>query len=159
LVLLLSTPCRIKEGYLIFAIDEIGFSTEDLRRKSWNLKGKPNIHDEPVLNNRISMLVAISDHEITGLTIRFGSFNQFAFAYFIDNFIKHIEKHTIIPKDKWVFVLDNAGIHTSYMIINRLLQTKIKFLFTAPYHPGCNPVEHMFADFKRDVRSQCPSTK
>jgi len=73
--------------------------------------------------------------------------------------VTDLERNSIVRKEKWVFVFDNAGFHTGYFVLSKLMKQKIRVLFTAPYHPGCDPVEHFFADLKLAVRSKCPSNR
>ena len=105
------------------------------------------------------MIVAISTRGICGILIRFGIFNQFAFSYFLDRLVTDLERNSIVRKEKWVFIFDNAGFHTGYFVLYKLMKQKIRVLFTAPYHPGCDPVEHFFADLKLAVRLKCPSNR
>jgi len=149
----------LKEGCLIISIDEVGFSQDELKHKSWAKTGVPNNKIEPDSDVNFNMIVAISTQGICGFLIRFGAFNQFAFAYFLDKLVTDLERKSNIRKEKWVFVFDNAGFHTSYLMLHTLMKQKIRVLFTAPYHPGCDPVEHFFADLKLAVRSKCPSNR
>jgi len=93
------------------------------------------------------MIVAISTQGICGILIRF------------DRLVTDLERNSIVRKEKWVFVFDNAGFHTSYFVLYKLMKQKIRVLFTAPYHLGCDPVEDFFADLKLAVRSKCPSNR
>ena len=100
--------------------------------------------------------MAITPTKIIGTQIRYGVYNQYSFAYFMDELIDNLDKYCSIPKNKWVILMDNAGFHTAYSMLQNLIKQEFIVLFTSPYHPGCNPIEHLFSDFKHQVRSHTP---
>jgi transposase len=79
-----------------------------------------------------------------------GSVKAKDFAYFIGSMLQILEEKKYFSK--WVFVFDNASIHKGGEYKEQLL-SKITCINLAPYSPFLNPIEEVFALWKRAVRS------
>jgi len=88
-----------------------------------------------------------------GFQLRYGTFDQFAFAYFIENLIDNLTKDANLLNKKLLFVLDNVEFHASYMMKNLLLAKDLDVLFIPPYHPMADPVEFLFFYLKTHLRN------
>jgi transposase len=58
------------------------------------------------------------------------------------------ELHTNVPED-YVFVLDNASLHTSNQFQRETRTLNRHFIYLPPYHPEFNPIEFLFSEIKR----------
>jgi len=92
-------------------------------------------------------------YNISTLISQFRTFDQFAFAYSIENLIDNLTKDANLLNKKLLFVLDNVEFHTSYMMKNLLLAKDFDVLFIPPYHPMADPVEFLFFYLKTHLRN------
>ena len=51
-----------------------------------------------------------------------------------------------------VVVLDNASIHHDDEIVNMIEDTGAKVIYSAPFSPDLNPIEYMFAQYKKALK-------
>lgn len=52
-----------------------------------------------------------------------------------------------------ILIMDNAGWHKTKRVISFLENNKIKYIFQPPYSPDLNPIEHYWANMKREIRN------
>jgi transposase len=75
-----------------------------------------------------------------------GTLNQYIFA----EYIKSCLKPTLSSND--VLLLDNSSVHTSKLVLDKLKECGIKYLFLPPYSPDLNPIELLWAYMKSVLR-------
>jgi transposase len=75
-----------------------------------------------------------------------GSIRNADFASFIER----------LPFDaSTTLVMDNASIHKTKLVKEAVDRKKYNAVYTAPYRPDWNPVEHVFSPFKHHFRNLC----
>lgn len=52
-----------------------------------------------------------------------------------------------------ILVMDNASWHKTQRVRNFLETNKIKYILQPPYSPDLNPIEHYWANMKREIRN------
>lgn len=52
-----------------------------------------------------------------------------------------------------VVIMDNIAFHHSRAVLDEATRHGIHILFTPPYSPECNPVEHYFSTLKHSMRA------
>ena len=76
-----------------------------------------------------------------------------------DRFVSYVEE-TLVPvlgrydeqESRSVVVMDNASIHKDVRITALIEGAGARIIWTAPYSPWLNPIEHCFAFYKRRLR-------
>ena len=53
-----------------------------------------------------------------------------------------------------VLYLDNAAIHSHSNVLDTARRMQVNVLFSAPYSPWLNPIEHLFYHLKRKTREE-----
>ena len=53
-----------------------------------------------------------------------------------------------------VLYLDNAAIHSHSNVLDTARRMQVNVLFSAPYSPWLNPIEHLFAHLKRRTKEE-----
>lgn len=96
----------------------------------------------------VSTVAILSEH---GLESRFsctGYFTSKLFVMYLDTYV--------IPE--WdhnnTLILDNSSVHTSKLVKNYMDDNKIKYIFTPPYSPEYNPIEHAWSKIKQFIKKQ-----
>jgi transposase len=70
---------------------------------------------------------------------------------FYDEFIKDNYKNYLI-------VMDNAVIHKSKLIKDKIENDSNKLLYSVPYHPETNGIEEFFSQLKHYIKKESPNT-
>ncbi len=133
-------------GYSIVTFDEAGFRLVPVYKKVWFFKGKKPKGVFFWSNKKISIIGAL----INGNELFYEwhtSLNTVTFYMFINNFL---EKY---HKQKFVFVLDNAGYHKTSPIMGVLNKYKdrVKIEFLPTYSPELNPTETCWKIIRHNV--------
>jgi len=66
---------------------------------------------------------------------------------FYDEFIKN-----------YLIIMDNAVIHKSNLIKDKIENDSNKLLYSVPYHPETNSIEEFFSQLKHYIKKQGPNT-
>jgi transposase len=69
----------------------------------------------------------------------------------IFKFIKNNYKNYLI-------IMDNAVIHKSKLIKDKIENDSNKLLYSVPYHPETNSIEEFFSQLKHYIKKQSPNT-
>lgn len=94
---------------------------------------------------KYSVLMAISRNGVVHTFCKEGSIKGPDFVQFI---------RTIPPQPPGtVLVMDNASIHKTKATLSAVQERSMIPIFTAPYRPDWNPIEHIFSPFKHHFRS------
>jgi transposase len=116
------------------SVDESGFVSCDSSRRGWALRGRHVFKHPPKNRKRVSLLLAMSRSGVVASAIRPGSFKSDSFATFLRT----------LPPGKRV-LLDNASIHKSAVVRDAARDMSLSLVYTPPYCPWFNPVEHAFS--------------
>lgn len=136
---------KINKNQEIVSIDECYFSENVLPNYGYTDKGKRLYIKRNQLGKRKnrSLLLAISNTGKKKYCIFDGAVNSLRFKYFIEkcNF-----------SNNSIFLIDNVPFHKSKIIKHAFNNKKYNMLFTPPYEPKYNPVEHIFFKIKNNFR-------
>ena len=134
---------------LIF-IDESSFnSLYGSNMKGHSIKGTQlllPINEKKFKNH--SLLMALSIEKIINYEIHENKINSEIFI----NFIKKIIDDNQL--NNYTFVFDNVSFHQKKEVLNLILSSGNKYLFTPPYSPNNNPIENMFGIIKKEYHKQ-----
>ena len=78
-----------------------------------------------------------------------GGVKEYDFLYFL------LKLHEILPRD-YIFVMDNAKSHRTKMVqeaVNGMFEDGRVVIYTAKYSPEYNPIEYVFGNLKRRLKS------
>lgn len=130
------------------SIDETCIWTDMIPTRGYAPAGKRlflSTSDKVQISHRkkLSLLVAVTRSGQTYCYLKEGSILSTDFATFL----------TRMPfPSGTVLVMDNASIHKTKLVKKTLEQKGYCAVFTAPYRPDWNPVEHVFSPFKHHFR-------
>lgn len=147
-----------KNNRKIICLDEASIHLTDVLNYG---RSKANtkciVHDNPKSKNScFSFIMAMSNEEMIGATLKTGTFNGESFTNFItDSVLPNI------PDDNKI-LLDNAQIHKcehfkTIMLINGI--TEDKFIYNVPYSPKYNPSEYLLNTVKGMIKRNNIKTK
>ena len=85
--------------------------------------------------------------------------DTFIFTYFIQKLLDYLKETGREYPQKKLFILDNARFHSTQLANQFLLDQQLEIMFTSPYSPETNPIEHFFADFKKKIFKSSIKTK
>jgi transposase len=103
---------------------------------------------------RYNMLCTISADKVVGWKLygeRKGGVKTIDILEFFDEFIKNNYKNYLI-------IMDNAVIHKSKLIKDKIKNDSNKLLYSVPYHPETNSIEEFFSQLKHYIKKQGPNT-
>ncbi|KFJ65916.1 DDE superendonuclease family protein [Francisella tularensis] len=134
---------------LLFYIDEMGCDNKLSILRGWSLIGEPSYGEVLAYQTQRRSIVAGYDYadkkiiaplEYSGYT-NTEIFNQW------------FEEH-LCPslKPKTTIVMDNASFHKSSKLIEIANKFDVQILYLPPYSPDLNPIEKVWANFKKIFR-------
>lgn len=132
---------------LIF-IDEAGFNLEGHKNYGWSEKGAPlpvNVMSKSV---NYSVLGAMSQQGLIGFMIVKGPVDSIIYCAFMSNLINNLIEQDFLLEET-TFVMDNARCHKLHLMT--YIQPYFHILWTPPYTPQVNPIELMWAQFRKNV--------
>jgi transposase len=103
---------------------------------------------------RYNLLCAISADKVVGWKLygeRKGGVKTTDILEFYDEFIKNNYKNYLI-------IMDNAVIHKSKLIKDKIENDSNKLLYSVAYHPETNSIEEFFSQLKHYIKKQSPNT-
>lgn len=136
------------DGYKIIYLDESMFTTKTFRSAEYMVRKQHLQIPMPSVSQRATALImAISEEDgAEHHGIYKDSVNQQKFAEYIDE-LYIANKHTNIA----VF-MDNLSVHRTKSIQKQLDELDIPSIFSVPYSPDLNPVEHCFSKIKNHYK-------
>ena len=144
-----NTIKKLNKNELIF-IDESSFnSLYGSNMKGHSIKGSPlylPINEKKFKNHSLLMALSIDkiiEHEIHE--------NKIDSNIFIDFIKQIINKHQL---KNYTFVFDNVSFHKKKEVLDFILLSENKYLFTPPYSPNTNTSENMFGIIKTEYQKQ-----
>ncbi|KAL4500726.1 hypothetical protein ABPG72_019960 [Tetrahymena utriculariae] len=81
---------------------------------------------------------------IISYQIKEDSFNSGYFLNFMKKSIKIYQEKHMKLESKICIIMDNCRIHKMTAVINYMIETNIRFIFTAPYSSQMNPIVEVF---------------
>jgi transposase len=103
---------------------------------------------------RYNMLCAISADKVVGWKLypeRKGGVKTNDILDFLDEFVTDKYKNHLI-------IMDNAVIHKSKLIKEKIEESKNYLLHSVPYHPETNSIEEFFSQLKHYIKKKSPNT-
>jgi transposase len=103
---------------------------------------------------RYNMLCAISADRVVGWKLypeRKGGVKTNDILDFLDEFVIDKYKNHLI-------IMDNAVIHKSKLIKEKIEESKNHLLHSVPYHPETNSIEEFFSQLKHYIKKESPNT-
>ena len=103
---------------------------------------------------RYNMLCAICANKVVGWKLYKdikGGLKTQNILDFYDEFIKDNYKNYLI-------IMDNAVIHKSKMIREKIEDNHNYLLYSVPYHPETNSIEEFFSQLKHYIKKESPNT-
>lgn len=133
-------------------IDESGFKLNMCLPYARSQKGHRIKISNPIKSNNVSVIGAISCHEVIELGVIESSINANSFELFLEKLL--------LPKlsPGQIIVLDNCPTHKPEKIEEICKKFKIGVIFLPPYSPDYSPIEMMWAKIKNFVRRDGPRT-
>lgn len=140
---------RPLEGSNWVSIDETCIWTDMVPRDGYALYGQRLVLSNGAKLQRsqrkkLSLLMAVSRSGQSFSFVKEGSIKS-------DDFAAFIERLPYPPGT--TLVMDNASIHKTRTVAEKASMKRYTVVFTAPYRPDWNPIEHVFSPFKHHFRA------
>ncbi|WP_144402267.1 IS630 family transposase [Francisella tularensis] len=134
---------------LLFYIDEMGCDNKLSILRGWSLIGEPSYGEVLAYQTQRRSIVAgynYADKKIIAPLEYSGYTNT-------EIFNQWFEEH-LCPslKPKTTIVMDNASFHKSSKLIEIANKFDVQILYLPPYSPDLNPIEKVWANFKKIFR-------
>ena len=132
---------HIQSGRVAVAVDETGFTSCQLPSTGYCKVGH-RLKAFKQQNTRIHLSCVMAIDTTGGVSYRIqrGAYNGQSFQMFIKTLRRYPRGSAII--------MDNIAFHKS-ATVRRLCNCRgLRVMFTPPYSPECNPIEHMFSAIK-----------
>lgn len=129
-------------------LDESYCTTKMVREHGWALRGQRAHGKRPFRSwKTVSLVGAIRLGKRPKLMTHCGSVNGKTFLHFI--------KRRLCPwlREGDLVVMDNFNTHKMKSVREALATVGAEPLFLPPYSPDLNPIELLWADFKRQLRT------
>lgn len=123
------------------AVDETCMVSCDTPRYGWALRGKAVPKPAPRKRLTMSTLLAVDIHGSIARTTKRGAFNKHTFSEFLRS----------LPSNRTI-LLDNVAFHRSTLVKATAQEQNQTLVYTPPYCPWFNPVEHVFSNVKSNFR-------
>lgn len=135
----------MKSGKEVISIDETGFLTNQLPIRGYGIRGRRlRIAKCHRRRCKTTSIVAISQYGLVASDSFEGNADGAKFQHFLERAFR------LAPNS--VAILDNATFHKSDAVRQIAERYGVQLMFTPPYSPECNPVEHVFFAAKRAMR-------
>lgn len=130
-------------------LDETGSCLNMSLDYGWSLSGYRVYDGKPTSQGtHVSTVAILSEHGFESCFSRTGYFDSKSFAMYLDTYV--------LPG--WDFnntlILDNSPVHASKVVMKYMDDNNIKYLFTPPYSPEYNPIEHAWSKIKQFIKKQ-----
>lgn len=138
--LLLSDPNSV------VSVDETAFQFDMFPYAGYGESGKRLLaqRKHKAYCKRFSVIAAVSNSEVVGYKIVFGSVNSAVFADFVSS-LSFKPYHTHL-------LMDNVAFHKTQLVQRALDQKNVESLFLSPYSPDMNLIELVFSKMKNFYR-------
>lgn len=134
-------------------VDESGFEPSVGRLHGWSLRGQ-KVHGEQAGNRRPrqSLIAARRGKDFLAPLLFFGTTN----TEWVHRWMEQMLFKELRPNSTLIF--DNAAFHNKNDLEAIAHQHGHHILFLPPYSPDLNPIEHNFANLKRQRQFAPPET-
>ena len=136
---------------LVF-IDETGICLWTTRRRGRARMGvapQARVAAQRESNRSVAMAVSMNIG-VVHMEIKTGPFNRESFNAFLGDLCAALHSRDFHDP---IFVLDNCRIHSREDLEALRVAFGVEYCFLPPWSPMLNPIESVFADFKREVRT------
>jgi transposase len=128
-------------------LDEFGINQTIAREYGWAERGKKLVAQiKGKREKRINGVAAYRQGKVIAPMLYEGSMT----ALFFNEYIKTILLPELNPGD--VVIMDNANFHKSPLVKKYLAEKNCSLLFLPTYSPDLNPIEHIWAALKSQLR-------
>lgn len=130
------------------SVDETCIWTDLVPRRGYSPRGQRLFVPQRIprqQRKKYSLLMAISRTGVVHTMVREGAIRGDDFAQFIREIPDQYRGRTI--------VMDNASIHKTRAVRGAMEEKGLRTLYTAPYRPDWNPIEHTFSAVKANFRN------
>jgi transposase len=143
-----------REGADILWGDETGLRSDDVRGRSYSLRGHPTVVRVNQNRDGCSVVSTVTNKGQMRWMVFKGAINSRIFIDFLRRLIKD-------PKRKVFLILDNLKVHHSGPVKEGVEdhEEQIELFFLPSYSPELNPVEVANADLKHAVTIHAPALK
>jgi len=124
--------------------------TKHLGRCEKGRKCYKTVHKYPFV--KFNFVCAIKYGKIIGYKLYEkdkGGIDNIKFSQFYNDFIKNKYEDNLL-------ILDNARFHKSKDVVDNIIKSKNKIIYSLPYNPTCNPIENLFSQLKSYVKNKSP---
>lgn len=130
-------------------VDETGFDDNIVVQYGWFTRGKRSYAEQSGFKTERLSIVAGYVHGTRKFIAPFefsGSMNMMLFNGWFE--------HVLCPnlKPGQIVVLDNASVHKSIELLEMAETVDCQIIFLPPYSPDLNPIEKIWANFKKNLR-------
>jgi transposase len=139
----------IREGYMEIYIDECSFNLSMRKTYGWGKKNKDMKFPTLTKSENVTLLAAVCKWGLLAFCLFVGSVKGNDLAFFLGHLVQILENKKYF--EKYVLIFDNAPIHYGGDFKNGLF-AHINILRLAPYSPFLNPIEEVFALWKKNVK-------
>ena len=137
--------------YEVISLDETGLDRKIFKKKTWSPISQKSCIETKGLGKHLTLIIAVSQYRLIGFMLLESATDTFIFTYFIQKLLDYLKETGREYPQKKLFILDNARFHSSQLAKQFLLDQQLEIMFTSPYSPETNPIEHFFADFKKKI--------
>ena len=140
---------------LFVFIDETGTDRRDSMRKfGYGLRGMPPVSQKLLVRGqRVSTIAAICfDQGLLDCQTVLETVSGCRFGKFIDSLSSHLQVFNG-TNPRSIVVLDNASIHHTNGIVDKIQRTGALVYFLPPYSPDLNPIEETFSKVKSILKA------
>ena len=138
-----------RDGYRIIYLDETMITRKTVGNYEWALPGNNVSIDTKMLNEPTLAL-------LSGISKERGQehFKIYPKSVNTDRFIEWLEElRNLNGTDKICLFMDNLSSHNSGRSISKMKELSLRRVFNLSYSPEYNPIEFVFAIFKRKFRA------
>jgi len=144
----------VEKSMSVIYLDETGFVHDVHRTQAWGLKGEVVYGCQSAQQRpRMNLIGGYVNHKLIAPMLFQGACNTQVFNQWLE--------HMLLPElaAGSVIVMDNASFHKSQASRDLIEQAACHLLFLPPYSPDLNPIEHVWANLKRERRTSMCSVE
>ena len=140
------------DGWELMYFDGFGYDPRKQQFYGWCLKGSKGyiqVHEDPI---DMTSIVAVSRMHFYGVMSISGTSTSDCVIHFLKSVCLSRNSMPEMSQKKFIFVEDNASVHTSSDMVNFIKRTGLRLLTIAPYSPALNSSEYVINWIKTKLR-------
>ena len=140
------------DGWELIYFDGFGYDPRKQQFYGWCEKGSKGyiqVYDDPI---NMTFIVSVSRLHFYGVMSISGTSTSDFVIHFLRSVCLSRNAKPGMSHKKFLFVADNASIHTSSDVENFIERTGLRLLTIAPYSPALNPSEYVINWIKAKLR-------